>query len=449
MADSQNWIDLHVRREITATLRLALPLASTQLVLKMTSLVILWLVGQASGVLLAAVAIGDSLMFAVLCLAMGICIGVEPLVAQAMGQNDKSKAWSTFCAGVVLAVLSAVPTMGLAVASTYLLPLVGVDPAIIPEARRFVWGSLPGIMGFLLFLVGKAYLEAQTLTRPLVVGAIAANAATFCAGSFLVLGENGLGGLGAGLAAAIGNLLMASLILAVAWRTRPRTAFLPAAWLSRRDLTNLARVGLPVGLQLLAEVGAFSLAGVLVGRFGATVTAAHQIALGLSSAVFVAMLGLGGATSVRVGYAVGRGDLRGTRRAGLVSVAIGMACMGATCAAFLLFPRHLAGIFSHDSAILAQALPLIQIAAAYQLVDAIQVIATGALRGAADTRFAWLASLVGHWIFGFPMGVGLAFGLGWGVIGIWWGLATGLAVVSVLTLGRFWWLTTRPIEAVR
>ena len=211
---------------------------------------------------------------------------------------------------------------------------------------------------------------------------------------------------------------------------------------------ELLRVGTPIGLQLAAEVGAFALASVLAGRLGKIPAAAHQISIQLASTSFAIALGLGATAAVRVGLAVGAGDHRAARRAGLVTLGLGAAVMSSSATLFLIAPGHLASIFGSTDEVLLAALPLIQIAAVFQLSDGAQAIAAGALRGAGDTRASFLANLGGHYVLGVPIAIGLGFGLEWGAPGLWWGLTCGLTATGLALVARFVWLTRRPIARV-
>jgi MATE family multidrug resistance protein len=194
-------------------------------------------------------------------------------------------------------------------------------------------------------------------------------------------------------------------------------------------------LGAPIGLQLLAEIGVFSVVAVLAGRLGKVAVSAHHIAIGLASFTFMGVLGISGATAVRVGHAVGEG--RSPRSPGLLGIGMGAAFMACSSALFLLAPRPLVALFTDDPAVLDLGARLMRIAAAFQLFDGVQGVAAGALRGAGDVRFAFLANVAAHWLVGFPLALVLAFTLDLGALGLWWGLLAGLGLVSALLLARF------------
>jgi MATE family multidrug resistance protein len=199
----------------------------------------------------------------------------------------------------------------------------------------------------------------------------------------------------------------------------------------------IARYGGPVGGQLLAEVGIFGVATVLAAHMGKIPAGAHSIALGLSSLTFSVSLGIASATSVRVGHAIGANDLALARRRGLLGIALGLVVMAGFALMFLAVPRVLATALTDEVAVIAATMPLLQIAALFQLSDGTQAIAAGALRGRGDTRATLWANLLGHYLVGLPIMLGLGFGAHMGAPGLWWGLSVGLTATALFLVARF------------
>jgi MATE family multidrug resistance protein len=179
--------------------------------------------------------------------------------------------------------------------------------------------------------------------------------------------------------------------------------------------------------------------------WGRTPLAAHQIALTLSSVTFTFAMGIGNAGSVRVGLAVGARDTPGARRAGLLAFGVGAAFMGCMALLFLLFPRQLVALMTNVPEIAATAVPLLAVAAVFQISDGVQGVGAGVLRGAGDSRFTFTANVLGHYLLGLPLSLWLGFGLGLGVVGIWWGLCLGLTAVALALVWRFLRLSRREI----
>ena len=449
--------------EVRETLRLAVPIAFAQVALMTMGLVDAAFVGRISDVDLSAVSIGNSLVFAIVCTGMGVTWAVEPLASQAIGAKDPARAWASLRAGLVACCVLSIPTMIIGALSPLILAPMGVDPKVVPPASAFVYARIIGMPTWLFFMAAKAYLEARGITRPLFIGGWLANVINVIVVGLLVFGDRALtyvhlpgiglpalGSFGAGLGTTASNAALAAFALWAAWRARPEGAGFFHG--DREELIamtrKLIRVGVPMGFQILTEAGVFSLVGLLVGRLGARTSAAHQIALGLASFTFMGVLGISSATAVRVGRAIGAGDEKGPRRAGLVGLGLAALYMGVCAAVFVTFARPLAAIFSPDPAVQDIAEGLIRIAAAFQLADGIQGVAGGALRGAADTKFASWANVACHWGVGLPLALLWGFMMKRGATGLWWGLSSGLIVVAMVLTARFWRISSRRIEAV-
>jgi MATE family multidrug resistance protein len=197
---------------------------------------------------------------------------------------------------------------------------------------------------------------------------------------------------------------------------------------------------------MVVEVAFFAMASVLAARLGAEAMAAHQVALSLATLTFTVAVGIGNAGSVRVGTFVGAGDRLGARRAGLTAFAAAAGYMACTGLAFVAVPGLLARLMTDDMSVAAAAAPLLRVAAVFQVFDGLQATGAGVLRGAGVTRFTFLANLVGHWLLATPALFLFAFGLGLGVVGLWWGFVVGLAAVAAALLWRFLRLSSREIR---
>jgi MATE family multidrug resistance protein len=396
------------------------------------------ILGHASATDLGGASIGRSINFAALALGMGVAEAIEPLASQAVGAGDRRGAWEALVATLVATFLVWVPCAAMAYAATWLLAPIGIEAGLVEAARTFVLPQLPGMLFFIVFMAVKAFLQANEKTMPSVVGAILANIVNVIVCNLLV---HRYGAFGAGLANTLANAILAGCVLTAAWKMRPERPFATLG-----NVRKVLRLGAPIGLQFLAEIGVFALVSVLAGRLGRVAVSAHQIALGLASFTFMGALGISGAAAVRVGHAIGEG--RSPRRAGLVGIALGAAFMTVSAIVFVVIPRVLVSAFTIDAEVIELGASLLFVAAAFQLFDGVQVVATGALRGAADVRFAFLANIGAHWCVGLPLALWLGFHLELGARGLWIGLLAGLALVSVLLLGRFLAIAKGPVARV-
>ncbi len=443
--------------ELSALVRLAIPLAAANLGQTLIGAVDTAVVGRLGKVELGAAGLGNSVFFTITVLGMGVMLGLDPLIAQAVGANESTRARRTLWQGVWLAVGLGVPLSLAVVALGTLLERFGIDPVTAERTRAYVSARVWGLAPFLVFVALRGYLQAVSSTRPVVVAVVVANVINLPLSWLLVFGDAGLAPLGlpavgipkmgvAGAAwASTACTLLQMAVLAFGVRRLTRGAESGVRRPEPALMKKALGLGTPIGLQLLAEFGVFSLVNVLMGNLDARSLAAHQVAITIASATFMVPVGIGAATSVRVGQAIGRQDVPGTRLAGMTGIGVGMGFMLCAATAFLLLPRLLAGIITSEADVIEAVVPLLFVAAIFQLSDGVQAVAAGALRGAGDTRFPLLANLGGHYLVGLPLGVLLGFGMGWGARGLWWGLSAGLTCVAVALALRFRHASARPI----
>lgn len=446
--------------ELKSLVRLAVPLALAQVGMVLMGFVDVAVVGRLGPVPLAAVGLGNGLFFAVSVFGIGAMMGLDPLVSQALGAGQPQRARAVLWQGVWLAVFASAVLAVPIIAAAFLLEWAGVVPEVARDARTYALVRLPALVPMLLFSAQKAYLQAHRVTRPMVISIVIANVANLGLDWLLVLGVEGvfppLGAAGVALATVTCTVLQVSILgLGIRLMRVPAPDVkegAASAVFSRRprpkEMGRALRVGLPVGLQMGAEVGVFALAGLLAARMGAELAAAHQVALSLASLSFCAAVGVGSAGSVMVGHAVGAGSHLDARRAGKAAVQAGTMVMSVGALAFLLVPGPLVRMLTDVPEVIRIAVPLLAVAAAFQLSDGLQAVGAGILRGAGDTRFAFVANLLGHWLIGLPVALLCAEVLGLGLVGIWWGLAAGLTVVAAALMLRFFRLTSRPMKAI-
>ncbi len=443
------------RRDLREIVRLAAPLALVQLGHATMGLVDTAVVGHKSAADLAAVGLGNSIFFTVAILGMGIALGTEPLVSQAVGAGDPSRARRALRQGTWLALFLTVPLLAIVLGLLAVLPHLGVDPEIVPATRAYVLARSPELPAFLFVTVARAYLQGFGRTREQVIGVVVANVLNLGLDVWLVFGGLGvpaLGAAGAGIATAFCTWVRLGLLITPILSLRvhdDRT--LVVRWRAALETSGLLRVlkvGTPLGLQLTLEVAIFAFVAFSMGSLGKIDLAAHNLALMLASTPFNAMIGLASAGGVIVGRRIGAGDPRGARDAGLLTIGLSGVFMAVSGLSFVLMPRAYAALFTDDPQVVDRAVVLLQIAGAFALSDGVQAVASGVLRGAGDTAWAFVCHLVAHWAVGLPMALLFCFTLGMGAAGLWWGLTCGLTFAAVTLTLRFWWRGTRGYAAL-
>ncbi len=430
-----------VRSEARTLLRLSGPAVAGQVGGMLLGVVDTVMLGRYSADALAADAVANVWVWGTLVLAEGIVRGIEPIVAQAHGAGDGARAGRALQLGLVLALVLSVPVAGLWLLTETVLLATGQEPEVARLAHQYVVLQIPSIPFHAGWMALRGWLHGRTLMQAPMWVVLAANVWHAALNWVLIYGHLGapeLGAVGAAISTALSRALnFTALVALVRWLELYRGAWGPfrIAELGT-DLRRVLALGAPFGLQIALEVWAFSGATLVAGRIGVDAIASHQIALNMASLTFMVPLGLSLGAATRVGNLVGAGDPHGVRNAARAAVLLAALVMATFGAAFVVFREALPAIYTTDTHLIAQCALVLPIAAAFQIFDGVQVVGAGILRGMGRTQAPALANAIGYYAIGLPLGWWLAFERGYGLPGVWWGLACGLGVVSGSLL--FW-----------
>ncbi|MEK7388753.1 MAG: MATE family efflux transporter [Elusimicrobiota bacterium] len=426
-------------QEARSVLALAGPITLTQIGMVLYSTVDMMFVGRLGSMAIAAVGLSSMVYFTGFIVGMGIVMGIDSHSSKAFGAGRPDLCGQLLVHTLALALAVALPIFFAYGLAEPVLSFAGVDPDVLRAALDYIailrWAVFPG----LCFVAVRQFLQSMSVTAPLVAAIVLGNIVNAALDWILVFGHWGapaLGVRGSAFASLCANAVMLTVVAAAAWGRLRAISFKFHGWHRRLALDVLA-LGLPAGLAMLAEIAIFSLVTTLVGRLGPQSLAAHQLTLNLVSLTYMVPMGLSHATAARVGQALGREDPRAAASLGRAATIMSMAFMATTGLAFAVAPRIILGLFGAEDAVIALAIPLLYCGAAFQIFDGAQAVLTGALRGLGSTRRPFAINLIGYWLIGLPLGLGLCFGLRQGATGLWMGLAAGLAVVALL-LWREW-----------
>jgi len=450
--------------EARELLRLAVPMAATQLAQMIILATDTVMLGHYSKEALAAGAIGNTVFFFIWLMGTGPVSAVSPMIAHVVGRHaasakprERREVRAVARMGLWSVALISPPLLAVLFFTRPILLVLHQEPQLAADAGRYTAALALGLPCSLAFQVLRNF--STSLSRPVPPMVVMGLAILFNAlGDYtLIFGHFGfprLGLVGAGFSSASSNfftLVVMSLIALTSPGLKTYHLlhrFFRPHW---RSLTELFHLGVPIGITMLFEVALFNAATLAMGTFGIAPLAAHQIAITIPSLTFMIPLGIGLAATVRVGLAAGAGDTYGARRAGFTAMGMGAIFMLTMALVLLLFPRTIATLWLPDIAanrdVLALAVMFLHVAAAFQLMDGLQVTASMSLRGLKDARGPmWLAG-ASYWLAGAPMCALLGFGLGMQGLGIWLGLAFGLTVAATLLVSRFFLLSKKPVPA--
>lgn len=430
------------KQESRALLRLASPIILSQIAQVLMGFVDTVMSGHAGALEQAVVGLGVALWIPVFIGLMSVVQAVSPIIAHHFGAGDHDAVARSAREGIWLALFAGLMPLVLVPWAPELLGVAGIDSALAARAGLFLWGIGLGLPAALVYRSLAFYSASINRTRPIMVLAFAGLGINALLNWILIYGHFGLpamGGAGCGWATGVG--MWVALIGLVAW-----TAYAPAykhyyVWRSWRRPTwsmqlQLLRLGLPMGGAGLAEVAAFSSIAVLVGRFGEVQIAAHQVALNFSALVFMFPMGLSTAIGIRVAQSLGAGDPQRARFVAWSGIGVGLIIATLAIGPIILLRHQVAAVYSTDDAVRALAANLLLFAAFWQLFDATQVCAMGALRGYKVTLMPMVLMLTAFWVIGVPSGTWLAYrgfvaGEPMRIYGFWVGLVIGLALVSL------------------
>jgi MATE family multidrug resistance protein len=432
-----------LREETRALVRLAAPVAATQLGLMSLGVIDTIMVGHLSKEALAAVALGSLYAWGLMIVGQGILMALDPLISQAHGAGDAPAVSLALQRGLLLSLALTLPFV---VAFEHAEPVLWAfkqPPEIIPAATQFIRNLAPGVPAFFAFVVLRQALQAMSVVRPVLWSVAAGIVSNIVLNLGFIYGRFGLPAMGApgtAISTSIGRYVMLAVLAVASWSVFREVWERPTRRLFEvRPYARMLAIGVPTGIQYGLEVWVFMTVSLLMGTMGTVTIAGHQVAINLCSISFMVPLGIGAAAATRVGNAVGRGDRQEARLAALVAIGMGAAVMTVSALTFALAPRLLAHIYTRDGEVIAMATMLLPIAALFQIFDGIQAVGCGVLRGVAGTLSAAVINLVGYWVLGLPLGLYLCFRVGLGPRGLWWGLTVGLMAVAGLLVLRIRW----------
>jgi multidrug resistance protein, MATE family len=436
--------------EYRATLTLAWPLILTNVTMVLINATDVFLLARLGPDALAASAMGSGIVIAMLLFGIGLVTAASPMMATKIGAMPHSvrDVRRTFRQSLWAAVAITIPIWILLWFSTPVLLAAGQPQKLASDTGLFIgtlqWMILPTLGVVAL----RSFMSAKELPRWTLVAGLAAVVVNAVVNYGLIFGNFGLpawGLWGAGIGSSVTSLFQFLFLVSVTYlhpkfrRYQLFGRFWRSDWPRFREIW---RIGFPIALHMGFEASVFAAAVILMGYISTAAVAAHAVAIQIASMTFMVPMGIAQAATVRVGIGVGRNDHAAIHRSGWAAYVLGVGFMAAMASLIWIFPRELAGIFidsdlKGNAEVLGLAASFLGIAAIFQIVDGAQVVGAGMLRGLHDTKWPMLFAAFGYWVIGIGVGAGLAFWAGWDGVGIWIGLATGLALVAALILARW------------
>jgi MATE family multidrug resistance protein len=435
-------------RELKATLLLAAPITAGHLSQMLLGITDTLMIGRVGVVELAASALSHTLVHFVFIVGVGLLTSVSVLVSHAYGAGNRTEAGEMLRRGLAIGVSGGLLMFVLLWGSFPFLQHLGQPDDVVSASKPYLWllsVSLPFVMAIICY---RNFSEAQDAPWPAFWCGLTGVLLNIFLNWVLIYGNLGAPRLelvGAGIATLISRVV--NLVLLVSWLRMDRRFrdSWPVRWLAPmpwKALQSMLKLGFPVGMQLLMEVGAFCSTTLFMGWLGIIEMASHQIAITCAATTFMVPLGISLAVAIRVGHVIGGGEFHRARTVAYGALGFTVLLSSLFTVVFIVFNQPLANLFTPDPETAAMAASLLVVAGFFQLFDGSQVLAIGSLRGCKDVDVPTWIIFFSYWIVGIPLGLALAFALDTGAIGLWVGLAAGLGVASAGLLRRFNRLTS-------
>lgn len=433
------------------TFLLAYPVVISQVGHVVVNLTDSVLIGHLGPVKLAACSLGISVFAVLMVLGIGIAYGLTPHISREFGANDKDACGKYLVNSFLINIITGILVyLGIYFLSTQLTKF-GQQPEVVIEALPFLRIIGLSMIPLMIFLTFKQFAEGLNFTRQAMIITLIADGINVFLTYGLINGEFGLPRLeleGAGIANLISRILMAILMISYVLRSKNFKPYLHQAkikFIKWKDSLAIINYGIPTAFQYLFEIGAFALAALMMGMISANHQSAHQIAISIASATYMAASGIGAATSVRVGNALGEKNFLNLRRAGFSGYFMVLVFMGLSAILMIIGKEAFPKFYMDHPEVNSIASVLMIIAAFFQLSDGTQVVGLGALRGMGDVKIPTLVTFIAYWVIAIPLSYYLGFTLKMGAEGIWIALSLGLTISAVLLFWRFRVLSARLI----
>jgi MATE family multidrug resistance protein len=448
---------LRNRDHLKSTLLLAYPVCLSQLGHIMVGVVDTAMVGSIDASVMgysgkeaqAAALLSNGFITLILVFCLGISYGATPLIAAADGQKDHDQNRALLKHSFLVNLVTGIVLTMVIMLCSPVLNHLDQKKEVVALAVPYLNVMLLGMIPLAIFSSFKQFAEGLSFTWTAMIITLGANGLNVLLNWVFVYGHWGIepmGIMGSAWASFISRVVMAISMWAYVFFNKNFRIYWKG--FAERSISwplvkKIFGLGIPSGLQWVFEVGAFSVAAVMLGWMGDTEQASHAVALSVAAITYMVASGISAAGSVRVGNFVGMKDRKGIRDAGFTAFAISLIFMLVCALLFIGFKDHLPWIFTKDKQVASYASSLLVIAAFFQLSDGLQVVCLGALRGMKDVKLPTAITLVAYWIIGLPVSWLFAFPMKMGVEGVWYGLMLALTIAAVLLFWRFNYLSKK------
>lgn len=451
----QNKVRGNFISELKVLSRLAWPLLIAQVTQTLMGVSDTIMAGRYSSIDMAAVAIGVGISLPMLVFIQGISLALTPVISRLDGAKQVTKVANNVWQMMYLMLIFSCMALLCLVLLPSLISLIDMSEEVSSKSLGYLTYVFLAAPGFAIYQCLRNYCEGLSLTRPTMVIMGTGLVVNIPANYILINGLFGmpeLGGVGCGVATMIVIYVMAFatfLYTFSAKKLKKYNVYEKPIKPNSTEIYGLLKMGLPIAFTLIFEVTLFAIVAVLLAPFGALTVASHQVALNVSSLIFMLPLSIGLALAIRIGFLIGEGRSEQAKQTYFAGLLLAVSTVFVTATTILLFNEEIAALYSNEAALIKAAASLLILAALFQFSDAIQVVSANALRGYKDMTAMFIISFIAYWLIGFPVGIVLAMTdlivPKMAAAGFWIGFISGLSVAAVMTVSRVRWIQKHKI----
>lgn len=419
-------------------LALAIPVILAQIGQVTVNLADNMMVGHVGTTELAAASFTINLFHIGMLFGLGITFGLTPLVGQAFNPQHPGRVGGWLKNGVLIHFISSILLCLLMSSVVFFMDRMGQSNEVVDAAIPYYLIQVASLIPMMLFFSIRQFFEGAGNTKIAMVITIIANVLNIGLNYIMIYGKFGfpaLGLNGAGYATLISRFIMPVIFLLVILKRPSLKVYFEAAKKARFETDKIKRMlslGLPIGLQMVIEVLAFSLGAIMLGWISKEALAGHQVAIGLAGMTYLISFGLASGTTIRVSHAYGDRNRQELINSVIASLHIVIAFMSLMGISFVVFRNYLPFLFTSDMEVVKLAAGLLVVGAFFQIFDGVQVVLLGALRGMADVRIPMYMAFFSYIVVSLPISYLLAFVFNFGYTGVWIGFVFGLSTAAVL-----------------
>ncbi|PSV24448.1 MATE family efflux transporter [Photobacterium kishitanii] len=398
--------------------------------------------GGVSATDMAAVAVASSIWLPTILFGVGLLMVIVPVVARLNGSGKKEQIPNEVKAGFIIAILLSIPTIYLLYKSGIVINYMDTEPVLAQKTIGYLHAILFAVPALLLFQTLKSFSEGLSYTIPGMIIGFIGLLLNIPLNWIFVYGKMGvppLGGVGCGIATAIVYWFMFFIMLFYTQSNKKLNTFMILQLTTLPSIStilNLVKLGLPIALSMFFEVSLFAIIALLIAPLGSTIVAAHQIAMNYSTLIYMLPMSIGSAASIKISHAIGRGNIERAKIISICGLLIGISVALCTAILTVIFKHQISRLYTDSPTVMIIAEQLLLLSAVYQCSDAVQVVASGILRGYKDMKAIFICTFIAYWIVGLPMGYLLGatnfIHSAMGANGYWIGFILGLTAAAAM-----------------